>query len=345
MKKYARVAIASLLAGTGLLSAFARLRLNRKAVVLTYHRVLTNDEYDKKLFTNGIAVTVGTFEKQMAYLARNFRIVSPEEFCAHLRDGIPFEAKSCLVTFDDGWKDTITNALPILRKNGIPSLVFLSTEFIGSRARFWQERLIRAFYSLREYIMEHEEEKGRILSAVDIDGIENILGSDATSFREKVLAFTESQKRKGLDRVEAVIERLNGTIPNQPREGTGSETFLNWQDVGRMEEEGIRFGSHGKSHRILTVLNKEEVEKEVAESKDVIGKRLGKDICAFSYPNGDYSEQVMEAVRLVNYRVAFTTESGPVSVNDNRYSLRRRNIHEDMTDSIPMFLARVAGLW
>ena len=50
------------------------------------------------------------------------------------------------------------------------------------------------------------------------------------------------------------------------------------------------------------------------------------------------------AVRKNGFGVAFTTERGFVTCNDDRFTLRRVNVHEDMTRTMPMFLARVTGL-
>ena len=123
------------------------------------------------------------------------------------------------------------------------------------------------------------------------------------------------------------------------------EAFINWDEIRLMAKNGISFGSHGKSHAILTRLDKTEIEKETLESKARIEEMLGEPIISFSYPNGDYSGDVMDIVRNSGYRAAFSTESGTHSVDDNPYRIRRINIHGDMTSSIPMFLARVVGLW
>ncbi|MBI4767077.1 MAG: polysaccharide deacetylase family protein [Deltaproteobacteria bacterium] len=112
-----------------------------------------------------------------------------------------------------------------------------------------------------------------------------------------------------------------------------------------MEKEGVRFGSHGINHLILPLLEMEEIEKEVLESKTLIESKLGKKVWAFSYPNGDYNEKVINTINTQGYKIAFGTEPGRVTYGDNLFNLRRMNIHEDMTDSIPMFLARIAGLW
>ena len=59
----------------------------------------------------------------------------------------------------------------------------------------------------------------------------------------------------------------------------------------------------------------------------------------------DRRAQVVDRVKCAGYRLAFTIEPGHVSAGDDRFSLRRMNIHESMTRSAPMFMARLTGLF
>ena len=65
---------------------------------------------------------------------------------------------------------------------------------------------------------------------------------------------------------------------------------------------------------------------------------------AFCYPNGNWNEAVASAVARVGYRLAFSTERGSVGPGSHRFALRRVNMHEDVTSSVPLFLARLAGV-
>jgi hypothetical protein len=111
-----------------------------------------------------------------------------------------------------------------------------------------------------------------------------------------------------------------------------------------MLENKIEFGSHGKSHTILTETGV-DLSRELLDSKTVIESKLNTTINSFSYPNGDCTKKIEKCVKEFGYEVAFGTQHGFVTHNDNPYTLKRTNIHEDMTNSIPMFLARLAGLW
>ena len=117
----------------GLLHLWKWMRLRNRAVVLTYHRVLQKDDAAATWSHPAIIVRRTTFEKHMATLRRTFRVLSLAEFETALRDGSGFDAPSCLITFDDGWRDTYTEAWPVLKQFGLSAVVFLPVRYIGSR--------------------------------------------------------------------------------------------------------------------------------------------------------------------------------------------------------------------
>ena len=118
---------------------------------------------------------------------------------------------------------------------------------------------------------------------------------------------------------------------------------MNWTQVREMAAAGVSFGAHSVTHRILTTIPVPEAREEAVGSRDVVLRELGH-VTAFSYPNGNWNEDVAAAVRDAGFRLAFSTERGAVGPGDNRMALRRVNIHEDVTRSVPLLLARLSGV-
>jgi peptidoglycan/xylan/chitin deacetylase (PgdA/CDA1 family) len=82
-------------------------------------------------------VSPGSFEAQMEYLARHRRVVSLADAVSESRaPGKP----SVAITFDDGYRSVLENAVPILERHGFPATVFVPTAYIGDRNR-WDEPL------------------------------------------------------------------------------------------------------------------------------------------------------------------------------------------------------------
>ena len=103
-----------------------------KVLTLLYHRVI-NLKYDK----NMLAVLPNNFYLQMDYLKKNYPIVRFEQ------DWNALNEDAICITFDDGYMDNFTNALPILEELDIPATIFVSTGNINTSEEFWWDELER----------------------------------------------------------------------------------------------------------------------------------------------------------------------------------------------------------
>ena len=91
---------------------------------LCYHRV--NNDRDP-FFPS---MRVETFEMQMRFVTRRYKIVSLSDLITHLESDSPETVFA--VTFDDGYRDNYQNAFPILQRYGVPATVFLTTGCLDS---------------------------------------------------------------------------------------------------------------------------------------------------------------------------------------------------------------------
>jgi len=96
--------------------------------VLMYHKI--ND-----LWPNPTTVPTAVFAEQMALLGKlGYVAVSIDAVRDHYLDGAPLPEGAVLITFDDGYRDNLENALPVLQRHGYPAVVFVPIAFLaGSR--------------------------------------------------------------------------------------------------------------------------------------------------------------------------------------------------------------------
>jgi peptidoglycan/xylan/chitin deacetylase (PgdA/CDA1 family) len=111
-----------------------------------------------------------------------------------------------------------------------------------------------------------------------------------------------------------------------------------------MAQDGITFGAHGETHRRLTTLPVDEAQREIKASREMLERTLGDRVTLFSYPNGDWNAGVAHKVAKERFSMAFSTGPGWIDSKSNRFALSRINVHEDMTHTTPMFLARLIGI-
>ena len=121
---------------------------------------------------------------------------------------------------------------------------------------------------------------------------------------------------------------------------------MEWEQVRELLASGLlAIGSHACTHRPLTTLAPAELQRELTEARRVILEKLGEAALSLAYPNGDHDSAVANASREAGYLLGFTTEPGFVTRGDDRFRLRRMNIHESATDSNAAFLCRLVGLY
>lgn len=327
------------------MNSLAKVRFKDKAFVLMYHRVITELKSSNHLSQGGIVISKAVFEKQMRFLREHFNVLPLNEFIECIEGRKTFGPNSCLVTFDDGWRDNFQNAYPLLKEMGIPATIFVATDFVGENKLFWQERITGLLYGLHEALESEGDVSRYVLRHFPDMAIRRILLCKRDRVKEEILGYIRMLKGKANEEIDESLQRLTDLTLKVKKKADEERAFLDWDEIKVMAGNGISFGSHGKSHVILTRLSKCEIEKEALESRELLEKKLGVPVCTFSYPNGDYSEEVTEIVQNSGYRVAFSTARGTHSIDDYPYRIRRINIHEDMTDNIPMFLARIIGFW
>jgi peptidoglycan/xylan/chitin deacetylase (PgdA/CDA1 family) len=337
-----RITISHALFYSGLLHLVLRVKLRRKAVVLAYHRVLTPEQQARTASQEGLVVEDRTFARQVAVLTRLFTL---DEFGDHLARRQPFRGPSCLITFDDGWMDNFDNALPVLRTHQAPAVMFLPVNFIGRRRLFTREALthllVRAVTvgrrepSRREVLRAH-------LAPLGLERVLDIL--DDNPLRAVLLAVGSHRYASGPE-FAALVAALSAELGVSEAELSDLDTFIDWGHVELLAQNRFVFGGHGAEHCVLTQVSPSIARCEVESSKRVLDARLAHAVQAFAYPNGGWNAGIAQIVKTAGYSLAFTIEPGHVSCDDDPFALRRVNVHEGMTRSTPMFMARLAGIF
>lgn len=106
-------------------------------------------------------VKVSDFEWQLDWLVKNREVVTLDE--ALLRWFEPFAEQLAVLTFDDGYRDTITTAFPLLAERGLPFTLYLATEMIESsekEALNWdeiEEMLSSGFLTVGSHTHSHRD--------------------------------------------------------------------------------------------------------------------------------------------------------------------------------------------
>lgn len=341
----AKLVVSHALYWTGLLQLWQRLTLRQRAVVLMYHRVLTDEEQARTASHPAIVVSRDTFARHMALLKRRFTVLSAAELADRLDRKIPLPDSSCVITFDDGWRDNFTNALPVLAGLGLPALVFLPINYIGRPRVFWQEALTHLLLRAVARVRQSPEAGPRLTALLSPLGLEHALDVTGEDPRRSIIAMVGAQKQWPRQTIEALVAGLGAELGVRLEELAAIDGFIDWDQARAMAQQGVTFGGHGVEHLLLTQVSSDEALREIRGAKEALEANLPPPVATFSYPNGFVTEKIVEQVRESGYRLAFITKRGPVSCSDDPLTIRRLNVHEAATRTNPMFLARMVGLW
>lgn len=313
---------AGLLYWSGLLSFLLRRRFRDRAVVLTYHRVLPKSLRKETFSHDAIIVAPEVFARHVAALNRHFSCLDVVEFSQRLlRHDFSGPAR-CLITFDDAWRDNHTYAFDILKRLNTPAVVFVPTDYIGSGKLFWQERLGHLMHNA---CLHNQVKATEALRKYGLEDIPMLRPEERT---KAIKSSIRSIKDKDYQDIERLMAELEVSI-GEARGDFGPDKYLTVEQMQEMQRSGIRFESHGCSHRVLTRLDRHEVQRELNDSRRWLAETIGGEPVAFAYPNGDHDTEVAESCARSGYQVAFTTVYGHVTPESDPFTIRRVNVNDN----------------
>ena len=335
VKRALRRLFAATLYYSGVLWLYAAVKLRGRAVVLMYHRVLPAgaDSFSHA----GIVVTPQTFERHMRFFARHFRLLDLAGFRKELDSG--FGPHACLVTFDDGWQDNHRHALPVLRRHRVPAAFFLATGYIGTETTFWQERLTRLLYQASR----HAGLGDAVLDDLDARGLRAL---DDAAARTGARAIVTTLKRAGDQaRIDGVLAALEQACADSRLNVLGDDRFMDWNEVRELIASGfVTIGSHTHSHTILPQVGYERARAEFDRSLQVLRDQGLPPTLECAYPNGIVDDAVARAARDAGFTLAFATRNRLVEHGEDPLRVRRINIHEQATATVPELLCMITGV-
>jgi peptidoglycan/xylan/chitin deacetylase (PgdA/CDA1 family) len=111
----------------------------------------------------------------------------------------------------------------------------------------------------------------------------------------------------------------------------GRAGYLSAAQLRELYQSGFEIGAHGLTHRVLPILARPELDRELAESRSRLEDVLGAAVLHLSYPGGRYDRSVVLAAKRAGYRSASTSRVGMNTQRTDRFRLRRVAITRSTT--------------
>ncbi len=303
-----------------------------KTRILMYHGVV---QEDIEVWTQ---LPVDHFRAQMEHVAKGYCPVRLTEIVDNRKGTRRLGKPAVVVTFDDGLKNNLTIAYPVLAKLKIPATIYIAISLIDRPTKFggmiWTDYVRGLIRSTNARQLD--------LSAFGLSAFELNSGTarrDAESLVGRALKGLQAEHRETV--IAEISRQLGGTVA---REHAAPFDGLTWDEIRQMDRSGlVEFGAHTVSHAILSKVSDQQAEQEMVGSQARLEKELGHPIRNFAYPNGtraDFSDTHIK-MAAKHFDSAVTTIEGLVGPADGLHDLKRINIGNDM--SMIEFKLRLSG--
>ncbi len=218
------------------------------------------------------------FARHLKFLKKKFQFISFNELYEQFKNNEEITKPSLVISFDDGSRSFYQNIFPIIKKEEIPVIHYITTGGIKNDGfyEFWFSRVDRLI------------EKGACIDKKHL----------------KQIPFHDSLK---------IIEKKEREYNC---ESTTSDVMLNDQIKEIDKHDSITIGAHTVNHPCLTNISIQEARKEIVESKKHLENLLKHEIKHFAYPNGDFNEEIVEAVRKAGYKTAVIIGRRWIRINE-----------------------------
>lgn len=273
--------------------------------ILIFHRVLPVPD---TLFPG--EVDARRFDELLGWLRAWLNVLPLDEAVRHLKAG-SLPPRAAAITFDDGYADNRTVALPLLQKHKLSATFFIATGFLDG-GRMWNDSII-------------ESVRGTPLSHLGCSTAGIAPLAVATLDEKRAALSTLIPKIKHLSvpqRAEAVREIVEAAAVRLP-----DDLMMTSDQVRELRTAGMVVGAHTASHPILASLDREGARAEIAASKEALDAILGEKTSIFAYPNGkldtDYRREHVDMVSALGFEAAVATNWGAASRGCDPFQLPR----------------------
>ena len=314
--------------------AFER-RYVARGLILIYHRV-AEDPIDPWR----LCVSPENFARHMEILRKKgFKTVHVSELADFVRARrVP--RKTVAVTFDDGYRDNLDAARPILERYETPATHFATAGYIGSDEPFWWDVLDAVFLRTETPpgMIGHHAVRANSTTGRSAAIPSSRRGAMRQGAEWKPLGPAQTRRHEIHDSLwrllvtalpaerERVIRHLIDWAELAPATWAQSRP-MSENELRRLGGNGlVEIGAHSLTHPALSALPPALQAHELGASKARLEDVLGTEIRGCSYPQGQSSTSVQQLAREAGYDFACGSVASAVGSRSNLFHLPRVSV-------------------
>ena len=285
--------------------------LNRNKAIILYYHGICEDGFDLLEGYDERHVSRSSFKKHLDYLQKHgYVFINMTELVESLKNKLKIK-KCAVLTFDDGFKNVITNAYPIMREFKAKGCFYVISDLVGTNQLVWTDYV--------ETIIRNQPPgdyqfmfKGETMHYPLNDRLSTEYAM--RDIKKKLRSIPDKERLEHLDQFK------NQQLENIPEEFR----MVGWEQIKELDFKILEIGGHTKGHaNCENLISETELEREILHSKADIENCTGRKVTHFCYPAGSYNDNVVDKVREYGYESAVTTNPGFVTLYSDRYRLNR----------------------
>jgi peptidoglycan/xylan/chitin deacetylase (PgdA/CDA1 family) len=286
--------------------------------ILMLHRVIPSSGKERIHNHLSLEISPEQLENIIDFFKRkDYSFISLDNLPAWLENNHKTSKKFLIFTFDDGYKDNLDYAYPVLKKHNIPFTIYITSSFPDGHAIIW-------WYILEDLILNNNK-----IQFTFSNGSVNIN------------CHNHSNKERAFTYIRGLITRLDDKNLEKDLAGLffkygfnthkyNRELTLNWNEIYELSKDPlVTIGAHTLNHYNLCNLSDKQSFNEIKESQRLIEHNINIKVKHFCYPLGKYGTREIEYVKKSNYLTATTTETANIFYNhlDHLLALPRITIN------------------
>ena len=277
-----------LVVGAGATRLGRRLGDRMGTIILYGHRVSDDEE----AYFQGLSPAF--LRDQVRYLTRHYEVIPLRTLVACMVEQRPPPPRTVVLTFDDGFRDNVEHAQPILDDFGVPATVFVVTESLTDGKLPWAQRLGIVFQRTEQSAVQHP-----------------LLGPEQRPLD------TEARRRGAysemMDRLAPLPRRSRDEVIEELGERLGIEPprdrMMTWEHARAWLAAGHEIGAHTFSHALLARVSPDEARWEMERSRGDLEEHLGLRQPSFCFPAGSTTPALRAMVRELGFASCFVPNS------------------------------------
>jgi peptidoglycan/xylan/chitin deacetylase (PgdA/CDA1 family) len=319
---------------TGLLGLVEAMPGTPHIVILNYHRIGNPESspFDRGVFS----ATEKGMREQLVCLKQRYHALTVAQILDLKETVRKLDKPAFMVTFDDGYIDNYELAYPILQQFEIPGLFFIPTMILDGGAPFWWDAVAWLVRNSKKNLICYDPEMGKqanLNQQSREDVIREILRNIKTKTTFDYQGYLKHLASECFMNLETLMRGANAPL------------FMSERMIVEMHRNGMVFGSHGHTHRILSHLSIDEQEEELVQSKQKLASVLRESPVLLSYPVGSKKAFTQDTMRLASrlFTYGFSYHGGLVRKDHEEwFDVPRESV--DSEDSVSLIRTRLQSL-